>query len=67
MTPNVGDVDRRIRIAAGLAILGLFFVLEGSMKWWALAGFVPLITGLIRWCPAYLPFGIKTRKGCCGA
>jgi len=23
---------------------------------------VPLLTGLIGWCPAYLPFGIKTCK-----
>ena len=67
MTPNVGDIDRTVRIVAGLAILSLFFVLDGSTRWWALAGFVALVTGLTRWCPAYLPFHFNTRKTCCGA
>jgi hypothetical protein len=72
MTANIGDVDRMVRILAGLAILSLFFVLDGANRWWALAGFVPLVTGLVRWCPAYLPFGFSTRHGldapksCCG-
>lgn len=72
MTANIGDIDRVVRIVAGLVILSLFFVLEGPNRWWALVGFVPLMTGLVRWCPAYLPFGITTRKstsasrGCCG-
>ena len=62
MAANVGDVDRTIRILAGLAILALFFVLEGAMRWWALIGFVPLLTAVVRWCPAYLPMGINTLK-----
>ncbi|MEO8304771.1 MAG: DUF2892 domain-containing protein [Betaproteobacteria bacterium] len=61
MTANVGNIDRGVRIVLGLAILGLFFVLEGNDRWWALIG-LPLVgTGLIRWCPAYLPFNIHTR------
>jgi sulfite exporter TauE/SafE len=65
MTANVGDFDRVVRIVAGLAILALFFVLEGPNRWWALVGLVPLATGIVRWCPAYLPFGISTgRKRC---
>jgi hypothetical protein len=28
---------------------------------WGYIGVVPLATGLIGWCPAYLPFGIKTK------
>jgi Inner membrane protein YgaP-like, transmembrane domain len=67
MTPNIGDIDRTVRIVAGLAILSLFFVLDASTRWWALAGFVPLVTGLIRWCPAYLPFHFSTRKTGFGA
>lgn len=59
MNPNVGSVDRAIRIVAGLIIiaLGLFF---GS--WWGVVGVVPIATGLIRWCPAYLPLGLSTCK-----
>ena len=62
MKANVGGIDRTVRIIAGLAILSLYFVLEGPSRWWALAGLVPLATGVIRWCPAYLPFGISSSK-----
>ena len=62
MGPNVGAVDRALRIAAGLVILSLFFVVEGANRWWTLLGLVPLATGLVGWCPGYLPFGISTRK-----
>lgn len=65
MEKNVGGVDRKVRIVVGLLVLSLFFVL-GEYRWWALLGAVPLLTGLIGWCPAYLPFGIRTcptRKG----
>ena len=63
MKANVGGIDRTVRIIAGLAILSLYFVLEGPARWWALAGLVVLATGVIRWCPAYLPFGISSNKG----
>ena len=60
MEANVGGVDRGVRIVAGLVLLSLVFVLEGNARWWGLIGVVPLATGLLRWCPAYLPFGIRT-------
>jgi hypothetical protein len=62
MKANVGGIDRVVRIIAGLAILSLYFVLDGPARWWALAGLVVLATGVIRWCPAYLPFGISSSK-----
>ena len=62
MKQNVGGIDRSMRIIAGLLILSLFFVLGENMRLWALVGLVPLLTGLIGWCPAYLPFGIRTCK-----
>jgi Protein of unknown function (DUF2892) len=66
MTPNVGGIDRTLRIVAGLALLSLFFLLEGNARYWGLIGIVPILTGTFRWCPAYLPFGISTcsiKKG----
>jgi len=60
MKANVGGIDRALRIVIGLAILSLFLVLDGGNRWWALLGLVPLGTGLIRWCPAYLPFGLSS-------
>jgi hypothetical protein len=60
MTVNVGGIDRILRIVAGLAVLSLFFVLEGNARYWALVGFVPLFTGLFRYCPAYSLIGLST-------
>ena len=60
MNANVGGIDRLLRIVAGIAILSLFFVLEGNARYWALIGIVPILTGTFRFCPAYLPFGINT-------
>jgi hypothetical protein len=60
MTVNVGGIDRILRIVAGLAVLSLFFVLEGNARYWALVGFVPLFTGIFRYCPAYSLIGLST-------
>jgi len=62
MTANVGGIDRIIRIVAGLAILSLFFVVDGPNRWWALVGLILLGTGIFSWCPAYLPFGLSSCK-----
>jgi hypothetical protein len=58
MTQNVGGVDRIVRIVAGLAIMaaGIYF-----QNWWGAIGIVPLLTGALGWCPAYLPFKISTK------
>jgi hypothetical protein len=60
MKTNVGGIDRIVRVVLGLALLALLFILEGNARWWGLVGFVPLVTGLFGWCPAYLPFHIST-------
>ncbi len=66
MTPNVGGMDRTLRIVVGLALLSLYFLLDGNARYWGLIGIVPILTRTFRWCPAYLPFGISTcstKKG----
>lgn len=60
MNCNVGGVDRALRIIVGIVLIGL--AATGKIGWWGYIGVVPLVTGLIGWCPAYLPFGIKTCK-----
>ena len=50
MEANVGGIDRGVRIAAGLGVLLLAFVLEGNARGWSLAGLAPL------------PFGLGTCK-----
>jgi len=62
MKTNVGSIDRTLRIVAGLAILSLFFVLDEGHRGWALLGLVPLLTGLVSWCPLYTLLGIRTCK-----
>lgn len=60
MTKNVGGIDRILRIIVGLALIAL--AVTGTVGVWGYIGVVPLLTGLIGWCPAYLPLGIKTCK-----
>ena len=60
MIKNVGGIDRVLRIAAGLSLIGA--TLAGYLPVWGWIGVVPLATGVIGWCPAYLPFGIKTCR-----
>ncbi len=58
MNTNVGSVDRTVRIVAGLGLIGA--ALTGVIGVWGFIGIVPLATGLFRFCPAYLPFGLNT-------
>lgn len=58
MTRNVRSVDRGLRIAAGLVLLGLGAF--GPLGWWGLIGLVPLATGLMSRCPAYSLLGVNT-------
>lgn len=60
MKANVGGFDRAVRMVAGIVLLSLVFILEGNARWWGLIGLVPLMTGLLRWCPAYTLLGLNT-------
>lgn len=57
---NMGSTDRLLRIVAGLILISLVFI--GPKTVWGWIGLVPLLTGLIRWCPAYTILGINTVK-----
>lgn len=57
---NVGGIDRILRAIAGIVLIALVFV--GPQTPWGWLGALPLATALIGWCPAYLPFGIRTCK-----
>ena len=58
MKVNVGNVDRTVRIVAGLALIGL--AVAGTIGPWGYIGVVPLLTGLTRVCPAYSLVGVNT-------
>lgn len=57
MKANFGGLDRILRYLVGLALLGtgLYF-----KSWWGLVGLGPILTATLRFCPAYLPFGLNT-------
>lgn len=57
---NVGAIDRTLRIAVGATLVIL--AVTGQVGAWGWLGVVPMATGLLRWCPAYLPFGLSTCK-----
>jgi len=58
MTKNIGSPERLIRIIVGLALIAIVFV--GPKSVWGWIGVVPLLTGLLGWCPPYQLFGINT-------
>lgn len=58
MKTNEGNLDRIVRIVAGLIFLALVFV--GPKTAWGWVGIVPLATGLIGFCPLYKIFGFDT-------
>jgi len=60
MKKNVGTLDRGLRIVAGLALLTL--AAAGSK--WGLIGVVPLLTGIVGWCPPYQLLGVSTADCC---
>jgi hypothetical protein len=65
MQVNEAVWDRVIRVVAGLVLLYLGWggVVAGTLgtvfKW---LGFLPLLTGIFGYCPAYTLLGFKTKK-----
>jgi hypothetical protein len=58
MKRNEGTIDRILRVVVGGVILSLAFV--GPQTPWGYLGLVPLVTGLIGYCPVYAVFGLRT-------
>jgi hypothetical protein len=58
MKLNMGTLDRALRVVAGIGLIGL--TLTNTIGPWGWIGVLPLATGLIGVCPAYLPFGFNT-------
>lgn len=55
---NEGSIDRALRVILGLVVLSLVFV--GPQTAWGWIGLVPLVTGLVGFCPLYSVLGIST-------
>lgn len=57
---NVGKVDRTLRVVAGVGIIGFGWMSDSLVV--SILGAIPLITGLVGFCPVYPLFKINT--GC---
>ncbi len=55
---NEGMPDRLIRVIVGIIVIALVYI--GPKTPWGWLGLLPLITGLVGWCPAYTLLGIRT-------
>lgn len=69
MTANVGTIDRVLRAALGLVLLGLAFfsglpMFDAALVKYgaALIGIVMIATAAMRVCPLYSILGIKTCR-----
>ncbi len=65
MKPNMGTLDRIMRLAAAAVVIALYFMnaISGTVAIVLLvfAG-IFILTSLISFCPLYLPFGLSTKK-----
>ncbi len=59
MHRNVGTGDRIVRALLGIALLIWGAIAEG---WWGLAGFLPVCSALIGFCPFYALFNHSTVR-----
>ncbi|HEY9167749.1 MAG TPA: DUF2892 domain-containing protein [Candidatus Kryptonia bacterium] len=60
MKRNIGKVDRWIRIVVGFIVVSLVF--WGPATAWGWLGLIPLVTGVLGFCPLYVPFKFSTYK-----
>jgi hypothetical protein len=65
MKPNMGTVDRVVRgiIAVAIAVLYFTGTISGIVATvLAIVAVIFIATSAVGTCPAYLPFGLSTRK-----
>ena len=58
MQANVGGIDRILRIVVGIVLITL--AATGSVGFWGWIGVVPLLTGIVGFCPVYRLIGLST-------
>ncbi|MCO5141492.1 MAG: DUF2892 domain-containing protein [Oligoflexia bacterium] len=60
MKKNIHLVERVFRVIVGLALVSMVFI--GPENPWFALGLLPLLTGLVGWCPPYSLLGVNTCK-----
>lgn len=59
MPQNIGSLDRWLRIIVGVALLAI--TVYGPKTAWGYVGLIPLVTGVMGYCPLYQIFGWSTK------
>ncbi len=65
MRPNIGSMDRIARVILGLLLLAYALQLgfpATGWNWVGWIGVVPILTAVVRYCPAYSLVGIRTGR-----
>jgi fatty acid desaturase len=65
MKRNMGIVDRVIRIALAALVAVLYFANQLSLTAAVILGILAVIflaTGIVGFCPLYLPFGLSSKR-----
>lgn len=65
MRKNMGTADRTIRILVAIGIAVLYFTgrIGGTLAVvLEVIAVAFVVTSLVGWCPAYLPFGLSTSR-----
>ena len=57
---NMGNLDRALRVLLGLALLAS--AVTGTIGVWGYLGIVPLLTGIVAFCPVYRLLGIRSAS-----
>lgn len=58
MKTNEHMIDRTLRVIAGLVLITL--AATGTVGVWGWIGVLPLVTGIVGFCPGYAIFGMST-------
>ncbi len=56
---NVSGLDRVLRVIVGVVLIAL--AATGTVGWWGWLGIIPLLTGLMRFCPIYPLLSVASR------
>jgi hypothetical protein len=57
---NEGTIDRVLRVGLGVALIAMVFVGPQTPLGWL--GLVPLLTGVVGFCPLYRLIGVNTCR-----
>lgn len=69
MKQNIHNIERVVRVVVGLLLVSQ--AVMGIKNPWFFLGVVPILTGILGWCPPYQLLGISTckkssdKKECC--